>query len=165
MVESLEEHLDLLIETSRQIGIMASNFQQNSQTALNQKLGSLATCLRNLDAMKDNFAEIKVPVSVFNYIDDGKNPLLYTKDCLMKTLKKNEEIKGKIVTFKSFREQLLEDFSKSFPEEYQEYSRIREQEIKEQMMNEEESGVAGNQQQTEDPNATNDVKRDRKSVV
>lgn len=59
------------------------------------------------------------------YIDDGKNPLLYTKDCLMKTLRKNEEIKGKIVTFNSFRELLLEEFNKNFPEEFCDYAKIR----------------------------------------
>jgi hypothetical protein len=51
----------------------------------------------------------------------------------MKTLKKNEEIKGKIVTFKTFREQLLEELNKSFPDEYKEYAKIREEESKEQM--------------------------------
>lgn len=59
------------------------------------------------------------------YIDDGKNPLLYTKDCLMKTLKKNEEIRGKIVTFNSFRELLLEEFNKNFPEDFCDYAKIR----------------------------------------
>jgi hypothetical protein len=64
-VESLEQHLDLLIETSRQLGIMASNFQEQSQNALNQKFITLSNCLRNLDMMKDNFADVKVPQSVF----------------------------------------------------------------------------------------------------
>lgn len=64
-VESLEQHLDLLIECSRQIGIMASNFQSQSQNALNQKLAQLVNTLRNLDALKDQFAEVKVPASVF----------------------------------------------------------------------------------------------------
>ena len=43
----------------------------------------------------------------------------------MKTLKKNEEIKGKIVTFNSFRELLLEEFNKNFPEEFSDYAKIR----------------------------------------
>lgn len=35
--------------------------------------------------------------SVFSsYIDQGKNPNLYTKDCLEKALVKNEQVKGKI---------------------------------------------------------------------
>ena len=55
---------------------------------------------------------------------------MYTKDCLLQTLKKNEEIKGKIVTFKTFREQLLDDLSRSFPDEYKEYTKLREEESK-----------------------------------
>ena len=30
------------------------------------------------------------------YIDEGKNPQLYTKDCMEKALAKNEAVKGKI---------------------------------------------------------------------
>ena len=44
----------------------------------------------------------------------------------MKTLKKNEEIKGKIVTFSSFREMLLGELNKNFPEEYEDYVKIRQ---------------------------------------
>jgi mediator of RNA polymerase II transcription subunit 10 len=64
-VESLEQQLELIIETSRQIGIMASNFQPQSQNALNQKFNTLSNCLRDLDSIKDNFKDIQVPVSVF----------------------------------------------------------------------------------------------------
>lgn len=51
---------------------------------------------------------------------------MYTKDCLLKTLRKNEEIKGKIVTFKTFRELLLEELNKNFPEEYDAYMKNRQ---------------------------------------
>ena len=61
-----------------------------------------------------------------SYIDEGKNPLLYTKDCLMQTLKKNEEVKGKIDTFKSFRESLLDEMGKTFPEEFKAYMKVRQ---------------------------------------
>ena len=36
----------------------------------------------------------------FSYIDQGKNPNLYTKDCLEKALSKNEQVKGKIDNLK-----------------------------------------------------------------
>ena len=47
---------------------MASNFNQQSQNVLNQKFVSLNNCLRNLDKIKDEFGEVKVPVSVFKYM-------------------------------------------------------------------------------------------------
>ena len=52
--------------------------------------------------------------------------MLYTKDCLITTLKKNEEIKGKIDTFKQFRELLLDELNKNFPEEHEAYVKIKQ---------------------------------------
>lgn len=46
---------------------MASNFQQQSQSGLNKHFTTLSICLSNLDKMKDNFAEVKVPANVFKY--------------------------------------------------------------------------------------------------
>ena len=51
---------------------------------------------------------------------------MYTKDCLITTLKKNEEIKGKIDTFKQFREILLDELNKNFPEEHDAYMKIKQ---------------------------------------
>jgi len=34
------------------------------------------------------------------YIDEGRNPQLYTKDCMEKALAKNEAVKGKIDVLK-----------------------------------------------------------------
>ena len=36
----------------------------------------------------------------YRYIDQGKNPQLYTKDCMEKALAKNEAVKGKIDALK-----------------------------------------------------------------
>ena len=46
-------------------GIMTSNFNQQSQSFLNQKFVSLTKCLRDLDKLKDNFNEVKIPTNVF----------------------------------------------------------------------------------------------------
>ncbi len=53
---------------------------------------------------------------------------MYTKDCLVTTLKKNEEIKGKIDEFKQFRELLLSELNNSFPEEHDAYVKIKQAE-------------------------------------
>lgn len=36
--------------------------------------------------------------SVYRYIDQGRNPQLYTKECLERALARNEQVKGKIDT-------------------------------------------------------------------
>ena len=47
---------------------------------------------------------------------------------MLKTLRKNEEIKGKIVTFKTFRDTILDELNKNFPEEYDVYMKTRQSE-------------------------------------
>jgi mediator of RNA polymerase II transcription subunit 10 len=63
--ETLEQKLELLVETSRQLGIMVSDIQPQTQSALNQKIQTLATCLKELDSSKDNFKDVLVPMQVF----------------------------------------------------------------------------------------------------
>lgn len=46
---------------------------------------------------------MRVLIEVFHvsrYIDQGRNPQLYTKECLERALAKNEQVKGKIDTMK-----------------------------------------------------------------
>ena len=47
---------------------------------------------------------IVIPVEVFNYIDQGQNPSLYTKNTLERALAKNEQVKGKIEVYSQFRQ-------------------------------------------------------------
>ena len=59
------------------------------------------------------------------YIDEGRNPQLYTKDCMEKALNKNEQVKGKIDSYRKFRAHLLEELSTVFPNETMKYRTAR----------------------------------------
>lgn len=71
---------------------------------------------------------IHIPLAVFDYIDQGKNPQLYTKDCIEKALYKNEETKGKIDVYRKFKNNLLLELQKEFPAEINKYRAIRKDE-------------------------------------
>jgi mediator of RNA polymerase II transcription subunit 10 len=60
-----------------------------------------------------------------SYIDDGRNPQLYTKDCMEKALNKNEQVKGKIDAYARFKSELLQQLSNVFPNEMAQYRAIR----------------------------------------
>lgn len=62
---------------------------------------------------------------VNRYIDKGRNPQLYTKDCIEKALHKNEQIKGKIDGFKKFKANVLSNFGQTFPNELAKYRALR----------------------------------------
>ena len=65
------------------------------------------------------------PFPFASYIDQGKNPQLYTKDCMEKALAKNEQVKGKIDTYQKFRSLLLVELSQAFPNAIKKFKSIR----------------------------------------
>lgn len=85
----------------------------------------MVTGLQEIDKLKTHVQDVHVPFEVFDYIDQGKNPQLYTKDCIEKALAKNEEVKGKIDSYRKFKTNLLVELQKTFPNELGMYRAIR----------------------------------------
>jgi mediator of RNA polymerase II transcription subunit 10 len=81
--------------------------------------------LQEIDKLKNQINEVHVPIEVFDYIDSGRNPQLYTKDCIEKALTKNEEVKQKIDAYRKFKANLLVELQKTFPTELNKYRAIR----------------------------------------
>lgn len=81
--------------------------------------------LQEIDKLKNQVQDVHVPFEVFEYIDQGKNPQLYTKDCIEKALAKNEEVKGKIDAYRKFKTNMLVELQKTFPNELGMYRAIR----------------------------------------
>jgi len=124
-LDIVESNLESFIEHVRQLGIIVSDFQPQGQTVLNQKINQLVTSLQEIDKTKNQIQDIQVPFEVFDYIDQGRNPQLYTKDCMEKALAKNEQVKGKIDSYRRFKSMLLAELSKAFSPEMAKYRAIR----------------------------------------
>ncbi|KAK7898635.1 hypothetical protein WMY93_019488 [Mugilogobius chulae] len=123
--DNLEEHLEKFIENIRQLGIIVSDFQPSSQAGLNQKLNFMISGLQDIEKCRQQLHEINVPLEVFEYIDQGRNPQLYTKECLERALARNEQVKGKIDTMTKFKSLLISELSKVFPEDMAKYKAMR----------------------------------------
>ncbi|PNF24451.1 Mediator of RNA polymerase II transcription subunit 10 [Cryptotermes secundus] len=124
-LENLETQLELFIENVRQIRIIVGDFQPQGQNVLNQKIQALVHGLQEVDKLKSQVQEVHVPLEVFDYIDQGRNPQLYTKDCIEKALTKNEQVKGKIDAYRKFKAHLLVELNSVFPNELTKYRAIR----------------------------------------
>ncbi|KAK2576762.1 hypothetical protein KPH14_005407 [Odynerus spinipes] len=124
-LESLETQLELFIENVRQIRIIVSDFQPQGQNVLNQKIQGMVNGLQEIDKLKPQVQDIHVPLEVFDYIDQGRNPQLYTKDCIEKALTKNEQVKGKIDGYRKFKANMLVELNRVFPNELTKYRAIR----------------------------------------
>ncbi|KAG2465185.1 MED10 polymerase, partial [Polypterus senegalus] len=80
---------------------------------------------KDIDKCRQQLHDINVPLEVFEYIDQGRNPQLYTKECLERALAKNEQVKGKIDTIRKFKSLLILELGKVFPEEMSKYKALR----------------------------------------
>jgi mediator of RNA polymerase II transcription subunit 10 len=124
-LDTLEEHLERSIENVRQIQIIVSDFQPQGQPGLNQKLQQIVKDLQEVEKVGKKVQDIQVPLEVFDYIDSGRNPQLYTKDCMEKAVAKNEEAKGKIDAYRMFKARLMVELSQVFPKEMSCYRALR----------------------------------------
>lgn len=125
VLDQLEQQLERSIENIRQIKIIVSDFQPQGQPVLNQKLQGIVRDLQEIDKIRHKVSDIQVPLEVFDYIDTGRNPQLYTKDCMEKAVSKNEEVKGKIDAYRMFKAKLLVELSSVFPKEISHYRALR----------------------------------------
>ncbi|KAK3707964.1 hypothetical protein QZH41_001720 [Actinostola sp. cb2023] len=121
----LEQTIEQFMESTRQIGIIVSDFQPGSQGVLNQKINIMVDNMKEIEKCKALVKDVEVPLEVFEYIDQGRNPQLYTKDCLEKALVKNEQVKGKIDSLKNFKSVLTSELTKAFPKEMKEYQEAK----------------------------------------
>ena len=81
--------------------------------------------LQEVEKVGKKVQDIQVPLEVFDYIDSGRNPQLYTKDCMEKAVAKNEEAKGKIDAYRMFKARLMVELSQVFPKEMSCYRALR----------------------------------------
>nr|XP_055102597.1 mediator of RNA polymerase II transcription subunit 10 isoform X2 [Symphalangus syndactylus] len=109
--------------------VSVSRGEAGSTVSARPKLGLrrnfIVTGLQDIDKCRQQLHDITVPLEVFEYIDQGRNPQLYTKECLERALAKNEQVKGKIDTMKKFKSLLIQELSKVFPEDMAKYRSIR----------------------------------------
>ncbi|VDN53299.1 unnamed protein product [Dracunculus medinensis] len=122
----LEQTLENFQENARQMGVIASDFTTRSQEPLNQKIHTLISGLHEMDHLKNQFMDVKIPLELLEYLDQVKNPQLYTKECLARTLNKNKEVNGKIEMYKKFRSVLLKELGEEMPNDTVLYRNLRD---------------------------------------
>ncbi|PAA94158.1 hypothetical protein BOX15_Mlig020247g2, partial [Macrostomum lignano] len=121
--QQLQDELCALIENCWEAGIMVCNYQPHVN--LQHKMDFLVNRLNSLDRAKAQVADVQVPLAVLKYIDEGRNPQLYTRHCLETALQRNEEVKGKIENVNRFRTLLLAELSQAFEQDMSRYRSLR----------------------------------------
>ena len=60
--------------------------------------------------------DVAVPREVIQYIEDGRNPDIYTREFIEIVVKQNQFMKGKMEAYRDFRDVLADQIKVSFPE-------------------------------------------------
>lgn len=113
--DKLERTLEQFQENARIMGSTAADFSTRSQEQLNQKIHILISGLAQMDAMKHEFDDVKVPLELMDVLDKGESPYRYSKEMLDRTVQKNEEVNGKIEMYCKFRASLLKHMGEELP--------------------------------------------------
>lgn len=113
---STAEQLQGLIESFIELGVLVHDNQgtQQSHTALTHKTNQVISQLSSLTDSGFTY-QYPIPVDVISYIEDGRNPDVYTREFVEVTAKSNARLKGKMQGFQKLRDVLGDKLGKEFP--------------------------------------------------
>ncbi|TKR58359.1 hypothetical protein L596_029813 [Steinernema carpocapsae] len=121
----LERTLEQIQENVRQLGVIASDFNSKSQEPFNQRLQTLISGLQELDNIKNQFSDVKVPLGLLECINNGKNPNVFDRETLRQVESKNADVNGKIERYKKFHAFLIRENAEEMPREVEKYLQSR----------------------------------------
>lgn len=70
----------------------------------------------DIDDVSNKLSEINIPLEVLNYIEDGRNPDIYTREFIEVVRKINQYLNGKSIAFNKFKDILSSKIIKEFPD-------------------------------------------------
>ncbi|KAK6460350.1 mediator of RNA polymerase II transcription subunit 10 [Scheffersomyces coipomensis] len=113
---STADQVSALIESFIELGVLVHDNQgtQQSHTALTRKTNQVISQLSGLTSSPFT-QQYPIPIDVFSYIEDGRNPDIYTREFIEVTAKSNARLKGKMKGFAILRDILGDKLGKEFP--------------------------------------------------
>lgn len=114
-----------LIESFIELGVLVHDNQGTPQSnqALMNKLNQLILQLSQTSITANdpndantNLKQFLIPIDVISYIEDGRNPDIYTREFIEVNAKSNARLKGKMLGFKKLRDVFGDKLKQEFPQ-------------------------------------------------
>ncbi|KAG0683342.1 RNA polymerase II mediator complex subunit [Pichia californica] len=114
---SLQEEISSIIETFVHLGVQVHDFQgtEEAKLGLANHINKTILKLRDISCRND-LSNIIIPTDLLNYIQDGRNPDIYTREFVEVVRKINQYLNGKSLAFEKFRDILAASIKQEFPE-------------------------------------------------
>lgn len=93
------------------------------QDLLSGRVDALLASFKALHGRRDE-AAFNVPVDLVRFVDEGGNPDAFFGSATRAALRDNQAAKGKVTALESFREAILTEADKAFPEDAATYRQL-----------------------------------------
>ncbi|KAF2403635.1 mediator of RNA polymerase II transcription subunit 10 [Trichodelitschia bisporula] len=86
-----------------------------TEAAMKREITDLANNLAALEETVPNL-QFTIPPEVIEYVQEGRNPDIYTREFVELVMKQNQKLKGKTEAFAQFRDVLAKELISAVPE-------------------------------------------------
>lgn len=113
----VQELLHDTIETLIHLGVQVHDFTATNEAkeGLGNQINKLISLLKGLSIQSHN-PPINIPLDIIQYIEDGRNPDIYSREFIEVIRKVNQFLNGKSRCFSQFQTTLATQITKEFPE-------------------------------------------------
>ncbi|CEP14746.1 hypothetical protein [Parasitella parasitica] len=115
---SAEDKLNELLQKLFELSVIVYDFQPDGNKLVWKKINDIIEHYKELDDLKDGVDSF-IPEEVINFVEHGKNPDIFTQRFVERAATENQFTNGKIKAVGEFRQLLTEEFTKSFPDLYE----------------------------------------------
>ncbi|AOA63399.1 Subunit of the RNA polymerase II mediator complex [Komagataella phaffii GS115] len=114
-LDQVENELSQLIETLIHLGVQVHDYAGTAESQLGLS-NNINKVVEHLQKLHNTDLNIPIPVDVVNYIEDGRNPDIYTREFVEVVRKLNQFLRGKQLGFKYAQSTLGQKIVNEFPE-------------------------------------------------
>jgi mediator of RNA polymerase II transcription subunit 10 len=117
-LEEVRNQLQQIIETQIELGIMIHDYPATveAKEGLVERLKIYGQQLSEINNASLKLKDTLVPLDVVEYIDNGRNPDVYTREFVELLAKQNQYIKGKLTAMAQFRDILGTQIKETYPD-------------------------------------------------
>ncbi|TFA97710.1 Mediator of RNA polymerase II transcription subunit 10 [Trichoderma ghanense] len=128
--DAIEQQLKDVIQDFYRIMVQVSTYDsmgRSSKEVLSNEIKALSTSLQNVYAAASPPNHLpSVPPELLEYVENGRNPDIYTREFVELVRRGNQLMRGKVSAFASFRDVLAEQMSAAMPELRDDVRRVLE---------------------------------------
>ncbi|KAI8803096.1 mediator complex, subunit Med10, partial [Cladochytrium replicatum] len=118
--ETLEKKTLSVLDALFNLAVTVYDFQPESTPVLQNRVTDFTKQLAELDRHK-NDVNVRVPLSLIDYVDGGQNPDLHTKELVQTLVDKNQKSSGRIASIKMLSDELKSEVALNYPDLMKQY--------------------------------------------